>query len=646
LSGICGIINWNGEAVHPAQLMKMAVAAAYRGPDGIKYYIKKNIGMVHLALHTTTEGILEKQPIASKDQKIILVGDIRLDNRDDIIQRLGSISEYQHEVIELKLDAYILLAAYQRWRETCLDYIYGDFSFAIWDSVERYLFAAVDHQSKKSLHFYNDRNALFFSTEAHQILTQPSVSCRINEFQIARDLVSTGRSGIDQSYFANINKIRPAHYLSATAQKQNEIQYWDIKIPTPIRYKNIQDYSEHFLEIFGTCVDASIRSQQLVSVLLSGGLDSSSIFALAAQSAQQKSNIAIEALSFHVQSKPEITETALSHQTARIWGKPHKLVVLDSTPLIPYQHAHLVHPDSAVAIPWISFLHQARTENPTNRVWLTGIDGDSKNGIGNPIYYLELLNQGKIFPLVSTLYRHKTQYQVSWKWLLWNFIVDQLFVNPLRASVRPYKQKIFDRFSAHQSLICLELMQKAKIFDWLKSLPSQSVIPSISAMKNPNELALDFRWRLLSGFHSNMGNLYFDRIGSTTGLEFRHPWNDIRLINFFLAIPQNLIAEGLDRKILLQEAMKGLLPEPVRQPSGLKTGVGYWVAEAAKHLETQEVLENIKKNSPLLKTGWIRNEMWEAYISEIQSGQRRISISSWYPITLSIWLSNLKGSFF
>ncbi len=89
MSGICAIFNLDGQPVDPAQLHKMADAAAYRGPDGINYWHEGAFGIVYLALHTTPESLSEIQPLITPEGDFVLAADARIDNRTELVEMLS-----------------------------------------------------------------------------------------------------------------------------------------------------------------------------------------------------------------------------------------------------------------------------------------------------------------------------------------------------------------------------------------------------------------------------------------------------------------------------------------------------------------------------------------------------------------------------
>src|SRR5215208_660198 len=120
MSGICGVVNLDGSPVEPEALRKMAEAASYRGPDGIRYWRKGAAGLANLALNITPESLHEQQPLVDQRGELVLTADARVDNRDELIRTLMSKGCLHHKTAT---DAEVILAAYQCWGEECPSHI-------------------------------------------------------------------------------------------------------------------------------------------------------------------------------------------------------------------------------------------------------------------------------------------------------------------------------------------------------------------------------------------------------------------------------------------------------------------------------------------------------------------------------------------
>jgi asparagine synthase (glutamine-hydrolysing) len=278
MSGVCGIVNLDGAPVDPELLRKMAEASAYRGLDGIDYWIDGNVGFAHLALHTTPESLRERQPLFNPEGNIVLTADARVDNRDEMIRTLTAKGYLQDKD---PTDADLILAAYECWGEACPEQIIGDFAFAIWDAPEQRLFCARDAVGARTFCYHIDNQTLRFGSDVRQVLADERVSRDLDGYFISDFLASNGRYQ-SRTVFAVVQKLLPGHCLIVDNGEPRAWRYWNPDRNPPIRYRTDVEYVDHFRDLLFRCVAGRLRSVKgAAAILTSGGLDSPSVAAIA-----------------------------------------------------------------------------------------------------------------------------------------------------------------------------------------------------------------------------------------------------------------------------------------------------------------------------------------------------------------------------
>ena len=151
VSGIAGIIRFDGAPVEAGQIAKITSAMATRGPDGIHHWIAGSVALGHCMLRTTPESLDEIQPLTSEDESVVLVMDGRLDNREELKQALRG----KGIRVRGNADTELVLGAYLLWGEDSPRHLLGDFAFAVWDVRRRELFCARDHFGVKPFHYFS-----------------------------------------------------------------------------------------------------------------------------------------------------------------------------------------------------------------------------------------------------------------------------------------------------------------------------------------------------------------------------------------------------------------------------------------------------------------------------------------------------------
>jgi asparagine synthase (glutamine-hydrolysing) len=275
MSGIVGLYHADGAPVDGRLLARMTRAMAYRGPDNQQTWSQGSIGFGHTLLKTTWQSEHEQQPC--QIEGLCIVADVRLDGRDELIERLESRSE---RLASRQLsDSELVLQAYRTWGEECVCHLIGDFAFAIWDGRAGRLFCARDHFGVKPFYYLHKRNTFAFSNTLNCLRLHPAVSDELNELAVADFLLFELNQDPTTTTFADVQRLPPAHTLTVSEGGAHIRRYWTLPIKRHV-YRRPDEYVEHFKDLFDTSVRDRIRTG-CVAAMMSGGLDSPSIVATA-----------------------------------------------------------------------------------------------------------------------------------------------------------------------------------------------------------------------------------------------------------------------------------------------------------------------------------------------------------------------------
>lgn len=278
MSGIFGIIRLPGASVVDAELAPMADTLKHRGPDGINYFARGNVGLGHCMLQSTPESLHETLPLRDEAAGLTITADARIDNRERLITDIPVRAASGHVIT----DSQLILHAYIKWGEACVDHLLGDFAFAIWDERAQSLFVARDHMGCKPFYYHCRDGLLVFASSAMAVARVPDVKATLNEGRVADYLVQE-LEGINKtcSWFNEISRMPPAHCGYFRNNRFQCRQYWVLE-PTDLSHlKTDEDYLEAFTEVYFEAVRCRLRCQTEPASMLSGGLDSSTIVALA-----------------------------------------------------------------------------------------------------------------------------------------------------------------------------------------------------------------------------------------------------------------------------------------------------------------------------------------------------------------------------
>ncbi|MBN2145760.1 MAG: hypothetical protein JW726_00170 [Anaerolineales bacterium] len=645
MSGICGVIHFDGAPVDPALLQKMAQAAAYRAPDGIRYWVEGNIGFAHLAFYTTPESQRERQPLHNATNDLTLVADARLDNRDELIPFLSAKGLVQPlgEDGFSPTDADLILASYAHWGAGCPAHLIGDFAFALWDARSQSLFAAADQQAMRIIHYRYASGVFQFATDALQLLEDPAFPVQLNEEMVRKDLILPDMGGQRESYYLGVHKLAAAERLFADRQGLRTEQYWDYDPSMRIRYSSDEEYAEHFLHLFQRAVRDRLRSTRPVLLFMSGGHDSTAIAAIAAeQLAQNPAGLtpSFQPVTFTSQAFPLEEELASSRLVAQHSGLQLQEVCVDDAPVLadcPPYAPQRDEPGDVIFRPY--FVEALRRLQPGPVVCMTGSGGDSVVGAGNPYHYLQRLRSAQILAFTRDLLEHSRLQGVSPGWLLRNMLLVPLLVQPIRESLSRWRGRLLPGSSKIiPPWVQVAPEQRAALLAWVWEQPSLGFIVPSRELLFSNDRALELRYRLLKDARSVRIHLNFSRMFAAFGAESWSPWDDIRLGQFALAIPPEQLTLGIDRKRILRRALRQHLPAQVLERILLKTGPEVWVKAAYQKKETLARADQLLLNSQGAQMGIIKPADLRRELERVQRGQASFGYRIWLPFALEIWL--------
>jgi asparagine synthase (glutamine-hydrolysing) len=275
MSGIVGIFNLDGGPVDPLLLTSMTKSMAYRGPDAQRTWNSGPVGLGNAAFYTLPESPDWPQPLALGE--LMITGDIRLDGIQRLIESLSSAG---CNIPRGADDALLVLYAYQAWGKDCVERIAGDFCFAIWDAHERTLFCARDQIGVRPFFYALQHNTFVFSNTLDCVRRHPVVSDRLNDATVADFLMSGWLQEPTQTFFADIQRLPAAHAIHVSPGGIRIVNYW--RPPSkPTRHGGrASTYAEEFAALLRQSVSERVRTPK-VGVLLSGGMDSTSVAAIA-----------------------------------------------------------------------------------------------------------------------------------------------------------------------------------------------------------------------------------------------------------------------------------------------------------------------------------------------------------------------------
>lgn len=280
MSAICAVFRWSGAPVPAASVRLLLDRMDEYGPEARCWapeLPEAPVALGAIPFRVTREDEFHHRPLRSADDRLVVVADARIDNRDELAAELGISGDDARRMA----DAAFILAAYDRWGPRAPRHLLGDYAFVLWDAQRRELFCARDAMGQRVLFYHASPDGIELATTPHALAGLPHVRARLDLQKVADFLVLVQLP--ETTFFEGIRRIPPGHTLVAGTAGISVRRFWSPVPERTERYASDEAYVERFLELFGAAVQSQLRCAGTVGVMASGGLDSSSVAAVAAE---------------------------------------------------------------------------------------------------------------------------------------------------------------------------------------------------------------------------------------------------------------------------------------------------------------------------------------------------------------------------
>src|ERR1700735_3533970 len=570
MSGIVGIFRRDGGPVDRGLLEAMTDFLSYRGPDGADTWTTGCVGLGHVLLRTTlsTTREMERQPLTLDDEKWISA-DARLDGRGELERKLDALNVPRRRSNSPATDSELILRAYLAWGEDCVRQLRGDFAFAIWDVPRKTLFCAHDQLGVRPF-YYCDLGQLFLFSNALECLRLSlEVSAELNESAIADFLLFGLNCDLATTAFRDIRKLPPAHSISVSRNEVRTNRYWQPPTNRRILYRRDSDYVEHFRELLRASVSDRIRTDR-VGIWLSGGMDSSSIAAVAKGLSSTPGHASdLRAYTLTYESLLGDQEGVHARRVADHLGIPIRSLPMDHLKLFGGWDDVELCPSEPNEDPLFAGIYREYDMVAADcRVVFSGDGGDELMNFQLGPYARHLASNGKWARLASDLFRYSKVRSFPWRGIRQR-VYRTLGSDPYAPFFPPWIAPDFARR--------LNLQERWRERSWKTPPPPiHPILPKAHASLFLPHAAQSFE--------------VADAGVTRRPVEVRYPLLDLRIVEYLLALPP---FPWFYKKRLLRDAMAGQLP-----------------AETLRRRKTplrgEPVIEVIKRSD----TGWAGQADW------------------------------------
>ncbi|MDB9314654.1 asparagine synthase (glutamine-hydrolyzing) [Spirulina sp. CS-785/01] len=624
MCGICGVVYADPERpVHGKLIEMMSASLVHRGPDQGGQYIQENVGLGsrRLSIIDLDGG---QQPIHNEDQTIWVVFNGELYNYRELTR---SLTRRGHKFYT-ETDTEVLVHAYEEFGGEFLEYLNGMFAFALWDSRHQRLILGRDRMGIKPLYYTLHDNALIFGSELKTLLTYPQLPRNI-DLTALNEYLSFEYIPTPRTILQNVFKLPPGHGLRYQQGQLKTWQYWDINLARSenITPKPVQDYEQELIKVLTEAVQKEMVSDVPVGVLLSGGLDSSTIAAIMAKIAPNP----VKSFSIRFDD-PSFDESNYARQVADHLKTEHYELTLTpklTLDLVPQLAKVLDEPlgDSSI-LP--TFLLSQFTRHHV-KVALGGDGGDELFGGYSTLQAHRLVEYYE--GLLPSVVRHR---MIPW-------IVDRLPVSfddisfdfKLRRFIAGRGIPIIMRH--HQWLGSYTVPQKRQLLQPWTQLQEKDTYQvafehqqSSQAQDALNQLLYcDLKLYLEGDILPKV-----DRASMANSLEVRVPFLNHTLVEYVAQMPHSLKLRGFTTKYILRRTMQDYLPTPIlnRKKKGFNMPVAKWLTK-----ELRPLVEEMLSPSRLQREGFFNADYVQQLLQEHMSGKADHRKLIWTLLVFELW---------
>ncbi|MBC8335230.1 MAG: asparagine synthase (glutamine-hydrolyzing) [Anaerolineales bacterium] len=597
MCGIAGFWNLNGMPVSRAMLETFTDTLEHRGPDGNGFYIDEdaNLGLGHrrLAILDTTD--MGRQPMSYGNRRywITLNGEIY-----NFLEIRSELAQHGYQFVT-ESDTEVVMAAYDKWGEDCQLRFNGMWAFAIWDQKKKQLFISRDRFGVKPLMYFYDRKRFAFASEMKAFLALDWFQAEFDPEMVATALTDHQLiEGSERTLLRDLKRLLGGYCLSLKQNGDLKIRRWwntlDHLEPAPA---SCGEQVERYRELFLDSCRIRMRSDVPIGTALSGGLDSSSIVCgmrhirdmgdvgdrLASD--WQRSFVATypgSVIDERVYADEVIKKTGSTpvycEITPDMYLKNYKRV------LFQYEEISDIHLG-----PWA--VHKAQREHGVV-VTLDGHGGDEALA-GYPWHVTASLKDA-----LTSLSPRKAAISLETMKKLELFPQEQFYWQSILMVGNKAVNRMLKKEQAWLNQSPAEFVSAAYEEDRFRIKKRNALFQSLYA---------DFHFT-----HLPMNLRDFDRLSMAHGVEVRSPFMDWRLVTFTFSLPSESKIGGGYTKRILRDALKDILPEPIRKRTrklGFPNMAESWSSPRAQDFIRDAVMSADFQNSDIWDGKRIRSEL-------------------------------------
>lgn len=543
------------------------------------------------------------RPLSSRSHGLVGIGNVRLDHRDEV-RRWGNVTDQTASDLDL------VLAAISTRGASCLRDVLGDFALVVWDARTRTLTAARDAFGTRTL-FIGQRSRLLVLSSRLELVHD---SDTLDEEYLA-DFLLTGDPGPTRTIWADSQALSQGSILTSRDGKRSSERFWDPFDFEPAANCDERERIEQFGALFREAVRTRLEPNGRTWAELSGGLDSSSIVSMAQTLAE--AGMIPEGVAGTVSIVDELgggNEQRFSDLVVQRFHLPNTKVM---NPW-PWQDDGRVPPKTDEPRTHYPFFARDRlicdiVRKAGAQVLLSGFGSDHYL-YGSRLFVADLVGRGHI----ARACREVAHWAVLEQRSFWK--------NLLRDAIAPFVPAFTPQ----------RIPSVHTVPDWIdpgfaKRLSMRGRLPAFRGPRAP-------RGRKFAHYVAeSMQDVvrWLPRASFEDGLELRYPFFYRPLVELGLRLPPSMRSQPLAPKWILREAMKGVLPEPIRT----RTGKGAIDARLNwGFLRERQRISAVLSNSTLASRGILRLDRLEVALDRASRREKQSVVTLLAALSLETWL--------
>jgi len=565
MCGFAGVFEFQGrEPIPRDRLRRMTETIVHRGPDDEGFHVGPGIGLGfrRLSIIDLAGG---HQPLSNEDGTVWVMLNGEIYNFPELRDEL----EARGHRFATRSDTEIIAHLYEDRGEACFARLRGMFAVVVWDSRQRRILLARDRVGKKPLFYAADRDHVIFGSELKALLAGDRIPREVDAHALA-DYFSLGYIPAPKTVFRAVRKVRPGHYLVASAEGVREVSYWDFTFGR-IEDRTEDEWCEILRDGLSEATRVRLMSDVPLGAFLSGGLDSSSVVAMMSHLVQEP--VVTCSIGF---DEEEFSELEYARMIAQKFATRH--------------HEHVVRPDAIGIVDKLVWHYDEPFADssaiPTYYVsWVArqhvtvalGGDGGDENFAGYRRYYFDQLENR--LRRVAPAWMRRPVFGPLGRWypgLAWAPRVVRA-----KATFQSLSREPLEGY--FNSVSCFRPDEKRRLFtgDFQRQLAGYD---TLEVLRHYYERAgtddplsriqyVDIKTYLTDDILTKV-----DRASMAVSLEVRAPILDHRLMETVATIPSSLKLKGRETKYIFKKALAPLLPlETVyRRKQGFAVPLARW----------------------------------------------------------------------